>query len=138
MTGKTLKVVVFGLVIGAVLALSACSASGANDLEGTNWKLDSIGGVAAAHTATLSFADGKITGNAGCNSFGGGYKVDGSKITISEPIASTLMACENDVMDLETKYLTVLQSEPTFAKSGNQLTLTTPDGMTLVFSAAQP
>ena len=138
MTGKTLKVVVFALVIGAVLALSACAASGANDLDGTNWKLDSIGGVAVAHSATLSFADGKITGNGGCNSFGGGYKLDGSTITISEPIASTLMACEGDVMDLETNYLNALQSGPTFSKSGNQLTLTTPDGMTLVFSSAQP
>lgn len=126
-------------VIGMALVLGGCSAAApaGTDVEGTNWKLVSLNGAAITRAATLSFKEGKITGNSGCNSFGGSYKMEGKVLTITEPLASTLMACEEDVMNLEQKYLGALQAKPTVARNGSQLTVTAFDGTSLVFTLSQ-
>ncbi len=79
------------------MVLSACGTRQVAPLIGT-WKLSAYGpketptpAVTGAE-ATLTFApNGSVTGNGGCNSLGGTYKVDDNKITFSE-ITSTLMA----------------------------------------------
>jgi heat shock protein HslJ len=138
-TGKTWNAGLLVFVLGAALALSGCAAPAATgtDVEGTNWKLVTLDGAAVTRAATLSFKEGKITGNSGCNSFGGSYRMDGNILTITEPLASTLMACEEDVMKLEQQYLGALQAKPTVARSGNQLTVTASDGTSLVFTLSQ-
>ena len=59
-----------------------------------------------------TFADGKVSGNGGVNQYSGAYKVDGSKMTVSE-IASTAMAGEQVVMDQEAAYLANLEAAGT-------------------------
>ena len=80
----------------AGILLSACSGGTSASLTRT-WKLVSYGSpdnltpVAADVDTSIIFGeDGTISGNVGCNSFGGDYKVDGDKITFG-PISSTLM-----------------------------------------------
>ncbi|GAB4369741.1 MAG: hypothetical protein Kow00121_09890 [Elainellaceae cyanobacterium] len=57
---------------------------------------------------TADFADGRITGSGGCNRFMGGYETQGEQLSIG-PLASTFMACEEAVMNQETRYLSALQ-----------------------------
>jgi len=50
-------------------------------------------------------ADGKVSGNGGCNRFGGSFEEDGSLLTFG-PLMSTKMACE--VLDSEQIFFGIL------------------------------
>jgi heat shock protein HslJ len=107
------------------------------DLAGSNWEVigynngkQAVTGVLLNTTITASFGkDGNLTGNAGCNTYNGPYKVDGSKITIG-PLASTMMFCNDPegVMDQEAQYLAALQTASTYQIEGERLELRTADG----------
>jgi len=78
-----------------------------------------IGSVTTADFRT----DGTLSGSGGCNQYSATYTVSGSAgITISQPI-TTLMACENNLMQQETQYLSLLQQAAKYEISGDQLTL---------------
>jgi len=105
---------------------------GASALEGTSWILvDTLPGT----EVKALFENGQVSGSAGCNSYSGTYvttTVDRvNKIRIG-PLASTMMMCEEAVMDQETAYLAALQSASSYAIEGNVLTLFHADG-TLLF-----
>ncbi len=68
-----------------------------------------------------------MSGNVGCNGFGGEYDVDGDTITFG-PIMSTMMFCEGPVGEQEKWALAVFQESATFVIDGDQITITAPDG----------
>ena len=124
------------------LALVACTAGdgGTASLIGS-WKLTAYGPANSATPAVpdtqagITFNnDGTVTGNSGCNGFGGGYKVDDDKITFSE-IVSTLMACDDARMQQEAAVHQVLTDTATYKIEGNRLTLGNY-GMVLLLTAA--
>ena len=124
-------------------AISACTAKkeGSSASLIGSWKLTAYGPVsspapAVADTeAGITFnEDGTITGNSGCNGFGGGHKVEGDRITFDE-ITSTLMACDAPRMEQENAVHQVLTDTATYKIEGNTLTLTNND-MVLVFTSA--
>jgi heat shock protein HslJ len=85
--------------------------------------------------ASLIFGeDGTISGNVGCNSLGGEYTVDGDQITFNN-LASTLMACDDVLMDQESAVLQVLSGTARFEIENETLTIVNSD-MTLVFAVA--
>ncbi len=94
----TRTMLIFLIALG--LILSACAGSGASvDLKGTSWKLVSYGPLgnqtpaAAGITTSLDFGnDGTVSGNMGCNSFGGNFELKNGKLVFSQMI-STMMAC---------------------------------------------
>jgi len=128
------------LLIFLSLFLSACGGGQAASLAGT-WKLSAYGpketptpAVTGAE-ATLTFdKNGSVTGNGGCNSMGGSYKVDDHKITFSE-IISTLMACDDARMAQEGAVAKVLSGTATYELKDNTLTLTNGDTV-LIFASA--
>ena len=66
--------------------------------------------------------EGTIEGFGGCNSFGGGYSVNGGAILIG-PLMSTLMSC-GDAQDLvQTQYMAALEAARTWAISSGKLEL---------------
>src|SRR5687768_12904955 len=82
----------------AGVMISACAGGTSASLTGT-WELVSYGSPANPTLAapevdtSIIFDEGEtISGNVGCNDFGGDYRVDGDKITFG-PISSTLMMC---------------------------------------------
>jgi heat shock protein HslJ len=114
------------------------------DLSGTSWEATSynngkqaVTGVLEGTTLTADFGkDGNLSGNAGCNTYNGAYKVNGDQITIG-PLASTMMACEEPagVMEQETQYLAALQSAATYQIEGNVLQLRTKeDALAAIFT----
>ena len=104
------------------------------ELAGTSWLANSynngqqaVVSVVIDSELTAEFStDGSVSGSSGCNTFTGGYTVDGEKITIG-PLATTMMACEQDLMDQEAQYLLALQSAAVYSIEGNTLQLRTAD-----------
>ena len=81
-------------------------------------------------TATFT-ADGEVGGNAGCNSYSGPYKLDGTSLTVG-PLATTMKACEQAIMDQETQFLAALQTPTKVEPSGATVTLRDASGATQV------
>jgi putative lipoprotein len=128
------------LVLGLVAALGAGCGGDDDDtadappLEGTEWTLAS--GVEAPDDAvpTLTLEGGNASGFGGCNTFMGGYELDGESISIG-PLAGTLMACEEPKMAAEGVYLPALEAAEAWAIDGGELVLSAGGEETLRFSA---
>ncbi|MCB8984580.1 MAG: META domain-containing protein [Ardenticatenaceae bacterium] len=118
------------------------SVSGGGELAGTSWQLQSLQGaeVLADTAITAVFgSDGTLSGNAGCNTYSTSYTVDGSSLTINPMIISTMMACEDSIMQQETSYLAVLPTAVSWAVDGDTLTLSDASGAALlVYTAVTP
>jgi len=136
------KWLVISLCVGMTI-LAACTSSGSQqggDLTGKVWALTELMGKPPMDGTGISAeftADGKVSGSAGCNRYSGTYTLSGSNITFSSPMASTMMMCEQAVMDQESAYMQALGEAKTFAIQGDQLTLTGGDGVTLAVYKAQ-
>jgi heat shock protein HslJ len=128
------------VVCALALAISACSNSSTSTSLIGKWKLTSYGPADSPSAsvpdvdATIEFdKDGNVTGNSGCNGFGGTYEVKETQITFSQ-IVSTLMACDDPRMSQETAVFQVLRADVEYKIDGNTLTLT-KDKMVLVFTS---
>jgi heat shock protein HslJ len=111
-------------------------------LEGTAWQLTTFvsGDVAASLLSdtriTAEFAQGKVSGTAGCNQYFGSYSLSGNTIAFGE-LGSTKKACPGDIMKQEQDFLAALGSATAFSIAGDQLTVAYPGG-SLVFSGGAP
>jgi putative lipoprotein len=99
-------------------------------LWGTSWVLEDItgSGVIDYARATLEFPQqSRTAGRGSCNRFGGSVTVAGDRITFG-PLASTMMACSEAVMNQERKYLEALRVADRYRFDGPYL-LIYPRGM---------
>jgi heat shock protein HslJ len=130
----------------APLILIACAneeppATGPAWNDGVVWVLDADSVALlepeAPPTAnvTIVFDGGDLSGNAGCNTYGGTYQADGSDLTIHVG-AMTEMACEEPLMALEAAFLAALGDVTTFHETVDGLTLT--GGATTLTFATEP
>ncbi|WP_322487874.1 META domain-containing protein [Chloroflexus sp.] len=89
------------LLLVTLLIASCGNAAPAANLANRQWQLIEINGqppVAAGQPLTIAFGpDNRASGFAGCNGFGGSYRLDGATIAFSQ-IASTLIACADDAI----------------------------------------
>ena len=76
------------------------------ELNGTHWRILSIDGrdIVPGRGAELGFADGRVSGSAGCNRLTGGFTSDGHRLTVQQ-MAGTRMMCEPALMAQETRLL---------------------------------
>ncbi|MGW5318586.1 META domain-containing protein [Nocardia thailandica] len=72
---------------------------------------------------TLTFADSRISADAGCNKAGGTVDLADHVLRVGE-LASTLMGCPGDRGQADSWQDTFLRSGPTWALDGDELTLT--------------
>ncbi|MCM2466728.1 META domain-containing protein [Methanoculleus oceani] len=109
-------------------------------LVGTEWVLesystggDAISSLVGGTTITAQFAaDGTVTGNSGCNHYGGEYGLDGTKLSVSS-LYSTLMYCTDPgVMEQEARYMSLLGNVSSYRVESNRLTLTDETGTDLL------
>ena len=125
------------LFVITISLLSACSTSPAVDVFG-DWTLVAYGegsnltDALPQVDAFISFTESQVSGNVGCNGFGGDYKVKGNTITFGS-IMSTMMYCE-ETMAQEQGVLAALQGEVKATVNGNTLTLTSADGSVVILS----
>lgn len=144
------------MLVTIALALSACSsqstqqssAPGAEPSPDADqplpsasligaWKLTAYGPADSPTPAVegveagLTFnKDGTITGTSGCNGLGGDYTVKGNEITFGE-FVSTLMACDEPIMQQEEAAHKVMTGAASYKIEGDVLTIT-KDDMVLV------
>ena len=113
-------------------------------LEGTNWGLKQIYNgnewfaVALGSEIAAQFDGGGLTGNSGCNDYSASYQVEGAALTV-ENLAATEMACDvnDDVMDQEQVYLSVLASVAGYEILGGALALLDEGGDPILLFNAQ-
>jgi heat shock protein HslJ len=132
--GDKMKKISLLLII--LFILTACSTA-SPDIGG-EWKLVSYGDAANPTPAlsnvdtSIQFDSGKMSGNVGCNGFGGAYELGGDQITFSG-VMSTMMYCE----ETSTQEQVVLAVFSDGAKlptqlNGNTLTIASADGASVV------
>ncbi|MFF9849040.1 META domain-containing protein [Streptomyces litmocidini] len=116
-------------------------------LRGTTWKVDGLvsGGTASslsdgsgAKARLVLGADGKLTGNLGCNDFSATARLDekARTLTVEGPAATTRMMCTSPQMKLETKLYELLDGPLTYRLNHRTLTLTEASGEGLTATAS--
>jgi heat shock protein HslJ len=103
------------------------------DLEGVEWvlfRLKMKEDLSAKTEVTLRFDGEKIVGKSGCNRYFAGVMESGNgarEISISH-VGSTRMACSEEAMNLERRYLEALEGVFQFSFLGGKLALTWKKG----------
>jgi len=119
------------LIAGCAHVGTASNRPAARSLAGTHWTITSINGAAptARRKAEVSFTADRISGNAGCNGFGGGYVLADGVLTVTQVI-STKMACLGPGMDQENAVFKILGEPMTVTRHDDgALTLSDDAGM---------
>ena len=83
--------------------------------------------VPAGATYSLSFADGRLSTRADCNTCAGAFTLTGNTLNAGPALACTRAACPT--MAYESAYTSILGGESTVALSGNSLVLTSARGI---------
>lgn len=135
---KKLNFAVLLMTITGLLLAACSSATGTPGLGDTNWKLVSYGSannqIPAADgidTSVKFGSDGQVSGTLGCNSFGGDYEQDGTRLVFG-PIMSTMMACPETQMSQESISFSILNGTVDFRMDGDNLTITGVEGDQLI------
>jgi heat shock protein HslJ len=90
----------------------------AGDLDGRTFVTEGL---------TVSFLDGRLSAQPGCNTVGGPFAVEDGRLVVTE-LATTSMACEDPaLMDRDTAFAAFVEAGPTIALDGPTLTLATAD-----------
>jgi heat shock protein HslJ len=130
---RTLIILVSTMVLcfGFVMAQQPTDFStGQGALAGSEWHLVTMGRVGASSLpapsarVTLKFGnDGRISGSGGCNSYGGNYRVQGNRLTLSQ-VFSTKRACiDENANKQESQYFAALETASRFRLNRQQLTI---------------
>lgn len=103
-------------------------------LEGTAWEVtgfnngrQAVVGPKVGTRLSLTFQDGQVSGDSGCNRFHGSYTLEANALTI-QPLATTRRACEETVMAQEQAFLAALQSATTWEVVRGMLDVHRADG----------
>jgi len=99
------------------------------DLDGSAFASTSVEGhdLVAGSTVRLTFEDGSLSANAGCNTMTGSYDVtDGRLAWTGEPRA-TLLGCPDDLAEQDTWLADLLQQGVDAHLDGDDLTLVSGD-----------
>lgn len=112
-------------------------------LAGVKWKVTSFNngrqavvGVIGQARLAISFDDGKVSGDAGCNTFHGTYTSRDGGIEIG-PLATTRRACEEPLMTQEREFLAALASTVKWSIDGNVLDMHRADGERTIWAVAE-
>ena len=117
-------------------ALAACggddSSSGdaptADDLEGRQFVATDIEGhtIVDGSEVVVSFEDGRISIQAGCNTQNSGYQIVDGVLQV-DLLVATMMACEQPLMDQDQVVASIVTAEPTVELDGDDLTISSAD-----------
>jgi len=149
---------VAALLIAAAPLLPACTAmSAASDppapaaarpgpaaaLDGTAWVLRSLPGRSAVPappgpSATMAFADGRVSGSDGCNRYGGPYAASAATLALGPGLISTRMACAGAAGELAAAFGPVLAAARGWRIAAGELALLDAQGAVLATFSAQP
>jgi heat shock protein HslJ len=109
-------------------------------LEGTKWTLttvaqpgtQAVSSTIAGTKVTLSMSGGTASGSGGCNTYSGPYETSGDAGLTFGALASTAMACADDVSSQEQAYYTALGKVASYTIEADHLTLSDGSGQMLL------
>ena len=108
-------------------------------LEANRWELIYWEGTPVPHgdngePVILTFAEGRVSGHAGCNRMTAGYELgpEAGRIIVKAPV-TTRMACEEDRMKFEAAFTKAFGAATAVRFKGNHLHLDSPGVPTLKF-----
>jgi heat shock protein HslJ len=123
-------------LVGAFALAAVAAVANSDRLGAADWRVMEIAGqaVPAEAQVTMSFREGRIAGRSACNRYTSGATIGDGTIAVGA-VAGTRMACPPLLMEIETRFLAVLQQAErwTLDRSG-RLTVTAKDGRTIVAS----
>ncbi|WP_084384767.1 META domain-containing protein [Novosphingobium naphthalenivorans] len=113
---------VFLLALPALAA--GCSDRGdRSHLAQTSWRFERIDGQQPVATdAQMTFRNGKIGVQVGCNHLGGPWRTDQGRL-VAGPLNQTEMACTESAWQQERAVGALLVATPRFAVEGDRMTL---------------
>jgi heat shock protein HslJ len=137
----------FALFVLCGLAMGVVGGCGDDDgapsragLAGTQWALDLAAlGVpdAGSVSSWIAFAQDRVNGNDGCNSFSGTYQADGAKLSFG-PLAGTKMACGAPADDVARKVTAALARVRSYERTDGALRMKDAGGATVLrYTAAR-
>ena len=137
--------------ITAVLALGGCGTDDTDTrsetagmpllrehAEANGWALDADDSTPAVEgaegTVTLELQGDAASGQGPCNTYRATLSIDGDDLAVTD-VGTTMRACEPRAMDAEATYISALEAVTTGEVDGDDLVLTGPEGVRLVFDA---
>lgn len=134
---------VAGLFAMSVGTVAAAGGGTGGNLEGTTWVLtryQSSSGItenvpSGVHTDAV-FATGTVSGNGGCNTYSGPYTQSGASLTFGQ-LATTMMACPEPQMTVESAYYAALAKSATYTATADSLVIFDAAGAEILAFAAQ-
>jgi heat shock protein HslJ len=127
------------IAILSILVLSACAGGDdgrAAQLEGTSWVMTTYLGVSPLEgtQATIIFEEGRVSGIASCNHYGGSYEVKGDTIWFGDMVITEMYCMEpNGVMDQEAVFMRLLGAAERFEVVDGVLTIFADFEQTMTF-----
>jgi heat shock protein HslJ len=111
-------ILMFAAAKPAALEDSAWQATGINNGRG------GVVSTASTHLATARFAEGRISGSAGCNQFSASYAIKGDRLTIGRAMTTRKHCAQPDgIMQQEQQYLQALARTHTYTVKPDRLEL---------------
>ena len=133
---RVLAFLFFMLFLAGMAFLMLRNMQSMQDMNSDTQNISILSGEWRAGEQSVAFtADGRVTGNGGCNRFQGNYVATDKTVEIG-PLAATRMACPQEIMDLESAFLAALQAVSSYSIAGRTLQLTTDDGQILELNLA--
>ena len=116
----------------AVLRGSASAPVTADDLAGRSFVLEAaFVGEEPKELAVpieIAFEADRLNAQPGCNGASGGYTMVDGKLTLSGPLAQTMMMCADQALvDQDAWFASVLEASPVVTLDGDAIVLTTDD-----------
>lgn len=129
------RTVLAALSLGALVACSSLD----RRLDATEWQLQawSMSSLRAEQFGiTAKFAEGRISGRSGVNSYGGPYAIGPGGTFSVGPLVSTEMAGPEPAMRAEAAYVSLLGQAKSYQLADGQLSLLDQGGNELLTFAA--
>ena len=122
----------FALVMLQGRQMSMVGGGGA-EITGISWRPVTVGSAAIPDDSGIFIlfeVDGSITGHGGCNRFSGSLEKSDSGIAVGQ-LASTRMACSDEIMNRELAFMEAVQQTTDFSSEGNRANLFDSNGNVL-------
>jgi len=119
-------------ILAAAMLLAGCGGeASADSLTNTEWELEELNGRDALDDVSVTMTlgeDDDLFGSAGCNRYMGSWETgDDNELTL-EPGGTSMMACDQPIMDQEAAFLEALAATTTFDLERDELELYNAEG----------